>query len=72
MLTNDHGICIRAVDYSETSQVVTFFARQTGKVPLIAKGAKRQKSSFLMAMLSSRIQGGISWGRLLNLSRLRE
>ncbi|MGD0553198.1 MAG: DNA repair protein RecO [Sedimentisphaerales bacterium] len=46
MLTNDHGICIRAVDYSETSQVVTFFARQTGKVPVIAKGAKRQKSSF--------------------------
>lgn len=46
MLTNDHAICIRAVDYSETSQVVTFFARQTGKVPMIAKGAKRQKSPF--------------------------
>jgi DNA repair protein RecO (recombination protein O) len=46
MLTTDHGICIRAVDYSETSQVVTFFARQTGKVPVMAKGAKRQKSSF--------------------------
>lgn len=46
MLTNDHAICIRTVDYSETSQVVTFFARQTGKVPVIAKGAKRQRSSF--------------------------
>jgi len=46
MLTNDHAICIRTVDYSETSQVVTFFTRQTGKVPVIAKGAKRQKSSF--------------------------
>jgi DNA repair protein RecO (recombination protein O) len=46
MLTSDHAICIRAVDYSETSQVVTFFARQTGKVPVMAKGAKRQKSSF--------------------------
>jgi DNA repair protein RecO (recombination protein O) len=46
MLTSDHGICIRAVDYSETSQVVTFFARQTGKLTVIAKGAKRQKSSF--------------------------
>jgi DNA repair protein RecO (recombination protein O) len=46
MLTTDHGICIRAVDYSETSQVVTFFARQTGKLPLMAKGTKRQKSSF--------------------------
>jgi DNA repair protein RecO (recombination protein O) len=46
MLTNDQAICIRAVDYSETSQVVTFFARQAGKVPVMAKGAKRQKSSF--------------------------
>ena len=46
MLTTDHGICIRAVDYSETSQVVTFLARQTGKLTVIAKGAKRQKSSF--------------------------
>ena len=46
MLTNDQAICIRTIDYSETSQVVTFFARQTGKVPVIAKGAKRQRSSF--------------------------
>jgi DNA repair protein RecO (recombination protein O) len=46
MLTKDQAVCIRTVDYSETSQIVTFFARQTGKVPLIAKGAKRQKSSF--------------------------
>jgi DNA repair protein RecO (recombination protein O) len=46
MLTTDHGICIRTVDYSETSQVVTFFARQTGKLTAIAKGTKRQKSSF--------------------------
>jgi DNA repair protein RecO (recombination protein O) len=46
MLTKDQAICIRAVDYSETSQIVTFFARQTGKIPVIAKGAKRLKSSF--------------------------
>ncbi|MGA2172375.1 MAG: DNA repair protein RecO [Sedimentisphaerales bacterium] len=46
MLTNDQAICIRAIDYSETSQVVTFFARQTGKVTMIAKGAKRQRSPF--------------------------
>jgi DNA repair protein RecO (recombination protein O) len=46
MLTNDIAICIRAVDYSETSQVVTFFAKQTGKLTVIAKGTKRQKSSF--------------------------
>ncbi len=46
MLTSDQAICIRTVDYSETSQVVTFFTRRTGKVPVIAKGAKRLKSSF--------------------------
>jgi len=46
MLTKDQAICIRAVDYSETSQVVTFFTRQTGKISAIAKGSKRPKSSF--------------------------
>jgi DNA repair protein RecO (recombination protein O) len=46
MLTNDCAICIRTIDYSETSQVVTFFSRQTGKVTAIAKGSKRQRSSF--------------------------
>jgi DNA repair protein RecO (recombination protein O) len=46
MLTKDLAICIRAVDYSETSQVVTFFTRQTGKIGAIAKGSKRPKSAF--------------------------
>jgi len=46
MLTKDDAICIRAVDYSETSQVVTFFTRASGKVAAIAKGAKRLKSAF--------------------------
>jgi len=46
MLTKDLAICIRAVDYSETSQVVTFFTRQTGKISAIAKGSKRPKSAF--------------------------
>lgn len=46
MLTKDQGICIRTVDYSETSQVVTFFARASGKIGAIAKGSKRAKSSF--------------------------
>jgi DNA repair protein RecO (recombination protein O) len=46
MLKNDRAICIRAVDYSETSQVVTFFARETGKLGAIAKGSKRAKSAF--------------------------
>jgi DNA repair protein RecO (recombination protein O) len=46
MLINDCAICVRAIDYSETSQVVTFFARQAGKITLMAKGAKRTRSSF--------------------------
>ncbi len=46
MLTKDTAICIRAVDYSETSQIVTFFARTAGKISAIAKGSKRPKSAF--------------------------
>ena len=46
MLAKDIAICIRTTDYSETSQVVTFFTRTAGKVDAIAKGSKRPKSSF--------------------------
>jgi DNA repair protein RecO (recombination protein O) len=46
MLTKDHAICIRTVEYSETSQIVTFFTRASGKIGAIAKGSKRPKSSF--------------------------
>ena len=46
MLTRDLAICIRTVDYSETSQIVTFFSKEHGKISAIAKGSKRQKSAF--------------------------
>lgn len=46
MLTKDTAICIKAVDYSETSQVVTLFTKAAGKVSAIAKGSKRPRSSF--------------------------
>jgi DNA repair protein RecO (recombination protein O) len=46
MLTKDIAICIRAIDYSETSQIVTFFTRANGKISAIAKGSKRPKSAF--------------------------
>ena len=46
MLIKDMAICIRAVNYSETSQIVTFFTRDTGKIGAIAKGSKRPKSAF--------------------------
>jgi DNA repair protein RecO (recombination protein O) len=46
MLTKDRAICLRVVDYSETSQVVTLFGRAAGKIRAIAKGSKRAKSAF--------------------------
>lgn len=46
MRNRDLAVCIRAVDYSETSQIVTFFARDAGKFTAIAKGSKRPRSAF--------------------------
>lgn len=44
MRHREPAICLRASDYSETSQIVTFLTRGGGRVRLIAKGAKRAKS----------------------------
>ena len=46
MLTKDRAVCVRATDFSETSQVVTLFARLSGKIRAMAKGSKRAKSAF--------------------------
>ena len=46
MLRKDKAVCLRRSDFSETSQVTTFFARQAGRFGAIAKGSKRPKSSF--------------------------
>jgi DNA repair protein RecO (recombination protein O) len=46
MLTKDEAVCTRAVDYSETSQILTLFCRETGKTGVMAKGSRRPKSSF--------------------------
>jgi len=46
MLDKDRAVCIRTVDYSETSQIVTFLTRAKGKLTTIAKGSKRPKSAF--------------------------
>jgi DNA repair protein RecO (recombination protein O) len=45
-LKKDKGICIRTTDYSESSQILTFFSRDNGKIGVIAKGSRRPKSSF--------------------------
>lgn len=44
MRQRDRAICLRAIDYSETSQVVHFLTRAGGVVRLLAKGSKRPKS----------------------------
>ena len=46
MQVKDTAICLRAVDYSETSQVVTLLTRDGGKIGAMAKGSRRAKSSF--------------------------
>lgn len=40
------AIVLRAIDYSETSQVVHLYTREHGKLHCIAKGSKRAKSPF--------------------------
>ncbi len=42
----DKGICIGARNYSETSQLVSFFTRGHGKISSIAKGSRREKGGF--------------------------
>lgn len=46
MHVKDEAICLRAVNYSDTSQVVTLLCREHGKVAAMAKGSRRAKSAF--------------------------
>ena len=46
MSTTDTAVCIRTVNYSDTSQIVTLFTKYNGKLSAIAKGSKRKRSSF--------------------------
>lgn len=42
----DQAICIRQWDWSETSQTVSLFCREHGMLRGLAKGARRERSSF--------------------------
>jgi DNA repair protein RecO (recombination protein O) len=41
-LSRDRCICVRKVEYSETSQILTLFGREHGLFKVIAKGAHRR------------------------------
>src|SRR5579864_360275 len=53
-LVRDRCICLRKIEYSETSQILTLFAREHGITPVIAKGAHRRTKAG-----ASKFDGGI-------------
>ena len=74
-LVSDDALTLTVSEYSETSQIVTLFTRNNGKVRLIAKGSKRPRSSFggpidrlqlVQAVFSVRRRDGL--GQLTELS----
>lgn len=44
------ALVLRSVDFSETSKVLTMFSRDFGKIRALAKGGRRLKSSFEVAL----------------------
>lgn len=44
------ALVIRQADWSESSRVVTFFTREFGRISAVAKGAKRLKGPFEIAL----------------------
>ena len=40
------AVVLRTLEYSETSQIVTLFTEEKGKITVMAKGARRPNSSF--------------------------
>ena len=53
-LVRDRCICLRKVEYSETSQIVALLAREHGIIRLIAKGAHRRTKAG-----ASKFDGGV-------------
>ncbi|WP_020473992.1 DNA repair protein RecO [Zavarzinella formosa] len=44
------GIVVRTTDWSETSRIATIWTRELGKVSVLAKGGRRLKSNFEVAL----------------------
>jgi DNA repair protein RecO (recombination protein O) len=53
-LVHDRCICLRKVEYSETSQILLLFSREHGLVRVIAKGAHRRTKAG-----ASKFDGGV-------------
>jgi len=45
-MIQDHAICVRTWDWSETSQTAVLLTREHGMVRVLAKGSKRDRSAF--------------------------
>jgi DNA repair protein RecO (recombination protein O) len=45
-IVRTEAVVLRSLDYGETSQIVTLFTREKGKIGVMAKGARRPTSSF--------------------------
>ncbi len=50
MIVRTDAVVLRAMEYGETSQIVTLFTRRHGRVTVMAKGARRPKSRFGSAL----------------------
>lgn len=46
MIVRTEAVVLRSMDYGETSQIVTIFTRELGKISVLAKGALKVKSRF--------------------------
>ncbi len=45
-IVRTEAVVLRSLDYGETSQIVTLLTREKGKLSVMAKGARKTKSSF--------------------------
>jgi len=45
-IVRTEAVVLRSLNYGETSQIVTLYTREKGKLGVMAKGARRPKSSF--------------------------
>jgi len=50
MIVRTDAVILRTLDYAETSQIVTLYTRQHGRLTVIAKGSRRPKSRFGSAL----------------------